>query len=289
MQKIILVTNSAKHFGLENTNVEIGRFPDGEISVVLKKDLKGKNVFVIGSTQAPAENLMELILLIHKVASSAPKKLTVIIPFLGYSRADREAKKGEVISSSAVAKMLEAVGGKNFRVIFFNLHSPRILRFFQVPTTEVDAVGIMAKYFLKKKDLMVVAPDDGAYEMAKKFTEFIGARCMVEITKERLTATRVKIKRICGEIGEKVVIVDDMVETGNTVLKVAKKLKSEGVKEICVAVTHMIYPAGGWKKLAASPLISKVYTTDTIAPPSRLPEKFKVVSIKPILKKLIYP
>ncbi|KKU10352.1 MAG: Ribose-phosphate pyrophosphokinase [Candidatus Woesebacteria bacterium GW2011_GWB1_45_5] len=284
MQKIILSTNSSKHFGLDNGDVEIGRFPEGEVSVVLSEDVFGKEVVVIGSTEPPAENLIELSFLIHKVGGDGAEKVTAIIPYFGYSRGDREAKKGEVASARVVAEMLQATGGGKLEVVFIDLHSPKISAFFAIPSKEISLVGDLAKKFIGRKDLTVVAPDSGARHRAEKFAKTLDTDRIVYIEKERLSPDRVEIKEITGEVGRKAVIVDDMVQTGGTILEVAEKLKEHGAEKIFVAASHMIYSAGGWKRLAESDLISKVVTTDTIKPLSGLPEKFEIIPIAQIIR-----
>ncbi len=288
MQKIILATNSSKHFGLENGRVEIGRFPDGEVSVVLREDVSGKEVFVIGSTEPPAENLMELLFIIHKVCNNGADKVTAIIPYFGYSRGDREAKKGEVVSAGAVSRAITAVGGKKLEVASIDLHSHEISGFFDIPFKEISLIANLASRFLEDEGLTIVAPDSGALARAEKFARVLGVKEVVSIQKERLSPDRVEIKEITGDVGKNVVIVDDMVQTGGTILEVAQKLKEKGAQKISVAATHMVYAAGGWKRLAESDLITKIVTTNTIAPPANLPNKFELIDIAPVLKETIH-
>lgn len=287
MQKIILSTNSAKHFGLDNGALHIGKFPDGEVSVVLNEEVKDKEIFVIGSTESPAENLIELTLLISKVYADGAGKVTAIIPYFGYSRGDREAKQGEVASAEAVSKMIQSVSGENFEMVFFDLHSKRIPVFFTCPVREISMATELSMKFSKEANLSIVAPDGGAVERAEKFAESLGISGIVKVEKKRKSEREVEIIGVQGDIGEKAVIVDDMIQTGGTVLEVAKMLKEKGVKEISVVATHMIYSAGGWKRLAQESLIKKVVITNSIRPPGALPEKFEIINIAAALNEVI--
>ncbi len=273
--------------GLENGNVEIGRFPDGEVSVVLKEDIEGKEVTVIGSTEPPAENLIELLFIVHKVAGGGAAKISAILPYFGYSRGDREARKGEVVTAEVAARILAAVGGKNLEIVTIDPHSPKISGFFEIPFNEISVVENLARSFSGQKDLTVVAPDLGALVRAEKFAKACGVERIVSIVKERLAPDRVQIKEVIGKVGTRAVIVDDMVQTGGTILEVAGRLKEAGARSISVAATHMIYSAGGWEKLANSELIDRVVATNTIAPPANLPGKFELIDIAPVLKQAI--
>ena len=287
MDKIIIETNSGKHFGLTNAKVEIGRFPDGEVSVVLKEDVRDREVFIIGSTESPAENLIELTFLIQKSFADGVKKVTAVIPYFGYSRGDREAKEGEVASAQAAARIIQSVAKENFKIVCFDLHSPRIPGFFTHIFQEISIIEELSRKFLDLPELSIVAPDEGASGRAMKFAEILGIKDIVKAEKKRISETKVEITNLTGQIKERAVIVDDMVQTGGTILETAKILREKGAKEIFVAVTHMVYAAGGWKKLAESDLITRIVTTDTISPPERLSPKFEIVSILPVLKSLL--
>ena len=287
MQKIIFSTNSSEHLSLDNGEIDINRFPDGEVRVVLSEDVAGREIVVIGSTEPPAENFLELSFTLHRIVADGARKITVIIPYFGYSRGDREAKAGEAVTAEAVSKMLVAVGGKNLEIIIIDPHSPKISGFFDIPFKEISLTKDLASRFPERKDLTVVAPDSGALARAGRFAKACGIDGVVNVVKERLAPDRVKIKEIRGEVGTSAVIVDDMVQTGETILKVAKELKEAGAQNISVAATHMVYCAGGWKRLADSELIDRVVTTNTIKPLDDLPTKFELINIASVLKEVV--
>ncbi len=287
MQKTILATNSARHLGLETGGIKIGRFPGGEVSLAIEGSLAGREVFIIGSTNAPSENLVEILLAIDTAGRLGASKITLIVPYFGYSRADREKFPGESVSAETVIKVLESVGGKDFKIKSVDIHSERVKNFFRVPFENIEVTNLLAEKFSGQVNLTVVAPDKGAILRAGEFAERLATDRIAVLQKERAKDGSVKIKGITGEIGERIVIVDDIVDTGGTILKSIEFLKTKKVEEIHLAVTHMVYAGGGWKTLAAHPLVKKIVTTNTIKSVDNLPDKFEVVDIsKVILRKI---
>ncbi len=290
MNKIILATDSSKHLMLDNGKLEIGRFPDGEVSVVLGEDVKNKDVVIIGSTHPPAENLIELLLTLDAVVHHEVRKIKFVIPYLGYAKSDIEKVPGQSISSRAVINMIEALGGKKLEAIaVINIHSDRAEKFFKTQFAHISLIEELAENFKYLKNFVIVSPDEGGIERAKEFASFLDKKDIVTIKKNRLSHTNVKVLEISGNVdGTNAVIVDDMVQSGGTILSAARTLKKNGAKDIYVASIHMDYAAGGWKKLDRSVLIKRVVTTDSIKPLKGLSKKFKIVSIAPILKQAIF-
>lgn len=287
MDKIILLLESARHFQLENGKLTIGRFPDGEISMVLKTDVSGREVTLIGSTQPPAENLMELLFALDLIAEKGASKITCFLPYLGYSKSDREKVPGQTVSSRVTAKLFETVGGDKLNVIALDVHSSEVESYFKVPLKNISMMGPLAERFKNIDNLSIVSPDEGGVKRAKEFAGFLDKE-VVTINKKRLSDNEVKILEVSGDVsGKNVVIVDDMVQSGGTILEAAKALREKGAKDIFLAVTHMDYPGGGWKKLADDNLIKKIVTTNSIKPVDNLPEKYEIIDIAPILQRLI--
>jgi ribose-phosphate pyrophosphokinase len=284
---MIFATNSAKHFCLDNGNLEITRFPDGEININLNENVKNKEVFVIGSTEPPAENLLELILLIGAILQKGAQGITVVIPYFGYARSDNGTDKVNAGNVKTVVEMLENVGDKKCNFIILDPHNEKLESYFSSPFNKIDIIYQLCKPLQEIEKLTVVAPDRGSKENATQFAQKINSKNIVTVEKTRLQNAKVKLISVSGNVTNNAVIIDDMVSSGNTVLETAKMLKSKGAEQIYIAVTHMLYSADGWKKLTESPLIKKVFTTDTIAPPKDLPSKFEIIPITPILKKII--
>jgi ribose-phosphate pyrophosphokinase len=288
-KKIVFATNSAKHFHLDNGALNIGRFPDGEISVILEENVKDKEVILIGSTESPADKLLELILSIDAVLQKGAKKITVLIPYFGYARSDNKDNQDKISSAKTIVKIFEDVGDKKCSFIILDPHSENLKNYFHSPYIKRGLIHELAKRFNGNEDATVVAPDRGSKESAVEFAQETHSKNIVVVEKKRLRNSEVKIVSISGNTTPKAIIVDDMVSSGNTILETAKMLKANGAQEIYVAVIHMIYTADGWQKLAESPLIKRVLMTDTIAPPEKLPSKFEIVPIAPILEKIINP
>ncbi|MFH1407948.1 MAG: ribose-phosphate diphosphokinase [Patescibacteria group bacterium] len=284
--KLVFTTNSARHYKIQS-KTNINKFPDGEINVSITKNIKNKNVIIIGSTQPPAENLLELLLLIDSVVQNGAKTVKVVIPYFGYARSDKKDSQNRLASVETIVKMLELVGGKNCSFTILDPHSNCLQSYFKNPFNKMSAVKQMANEFIHIKDLSIIAPDNGSKEKALEFASCLKIPKIVSINKKRLSETEVKILSVSGNVSSNVLIVDDMVASGNTILETAKVIKNKGARHIYVAVTHIVYSAGGWKKLASSKLIDKIVTTDSIISPTKLPKKYKIIQFTDILKKYI--
>lgn len=285
MRKTILTTNSAKHFGIPAGEMQIGRFPGGEVSLSIKEDLRDSDVFLIGSTNAPAENLVELLLAVDTINRLQANSINVVIPYFGYSRADREKFLGDAVSANVMTKIFDAISKEKLKIYSLDIHSSRIKIFFKSQFLNIDTSELFVDKFLGLKNLTVVAPDKGAEERAKTLAGKINSGSAV-INKERTQTGGVVIKDIEGKVAEKALIFDDIIDSGGTILKAAELLKKLGVNEIYVAATHMVWRGGGYKLLSESQNINKVFTTDTIAPPAWVPEKIEIISVTPVLKKI---
>lgn len=290
MRKKILLTGSGKHFGLEGAEIVSGSFGGGEISLTIKEsdnDLTGKEIFLVGSTNAPAENMLEMVFTINTVRRMGVSDISAIIPYFAYSRADKEKFPGESVSAEAVAKMLESVGGPGLRIFSIDIHSERIKSFFNVPFQNIDSSRLFTKKFLGMRDLTVVAPDHGAKMRAEDFGKKINARELATIDKVRLKNGKVVVKGITGKVGKRVLMVDDIIDSAGTIIVGAEFLRKLKVEEIYVVATHTVWNSGGYLRLANSGLIKKVYTTDSIKPPADTPKLFEIVSVKPLIDKII--
>lgn len=288
MQKIVLAIDTGKHFRLDKNQLDIGRYSSGEILLGLREKVEGKEVFIIGSTNAPAENFVQMILATDTARKKGAAEITTIIPYLSYSRADREKFEGDSVSVETVARILETVGGPNLKIVTFDMHSSEGKNYFNVPFFDLSAINLFLKNVADKSDLTIVAPDSGAAERAVKFAEILRATSVAEANKERLKNGEVSIKGITGKIGGKALIIDDIVDTGETVLKVAKYLKTVGVQKIVVVSTHTIWTSSGYKRISEDSTIEGFITTNSIKPPDDLSEKIKIVDITPLIKKVIY-
>lgn len=269
--------------------IEIKRFSDGEIYVNVKEKVKGKNVYVLQSCSTPGnEYLMELLIIIDALKRLRPKRITAIIPFYPYRRQERKVEKGESITAELVARLLEKSGIN--KAILCDLHSEKIISFFKIPVLHLSALSLFINYFRKKnlKNAVVVAPDQGAFLKNEKLAKALG----LSVTFIRKTRAG-KHDIIAGmeietEIKNKnVIMLDDEINTAETIIKATQLLKRKGVRNIYSAATRPVFSAQAVQKIKKSPL-KEVIVTNTIALPSKKrSKKIKVLSIGKILRQSI--
>jgi len=252
------------------------RFPDNELYIRILEDISGEDVLIVQTTY-PDPNIVELFLLQDAVKEADAKKVTVFIPYFGYSRQDKKFEHGEPISAKAIARLISLNAD---RVITVDPHKEHILDFFTVKTHSCSAVSALAKY-LKKKDIdMILAPDNGALDRAKKASEIIG--CDFDyMEKTRIDGETVKIKpKNLETLDKNVAIIDDIISTGGTMAKSIKELKRQGAKKIFVACTHGLFAGDAVEKLNDSGC-DDIISTDTIN------SAFSKVKIAPCVSHLL--
>ena len=292
MKKLIFATQSnaalagevAKKCDAELGSVYLGRFADGEIAVQLRSVVQERAVYVIGSSFPPADNFLELLILIHALKANNACQVDVIMPYFGYAKADRIKHAGDSMAAGFAAKALSFSGADSVAAV--NIHSELAAGFFQVPFLNVDAIGLLADVFKAKniENPAIVAPDAGGIPRAERFAAGLGAQDIVYITKSRPEFDKVVIENVSGKVeGRNVIIVDDMVQSGGTLIKAAAALKARGAKDIFVAVVHMLFSGPGADLLEKDGAIKEVVFTDSVPGPHRLPPKMQVVSIVKLL------
>jgi len=286
MKKLIFITNNSLKLGkqvAQKANLLIGRAnilksAEGEILVRLKESVRGKEVYVLGSTFPPAENLLEFLILINTLKINKPKKIIAIVSYYGYAKADRTDRPGWSVTARLAAQFIETAGANEF--IGITLHSERIEKFFKIPTHHLDAISLLAGYFksFNKKDLAIASPDFGGIKRAKNFAKILGINNIVVVEKKRPTEKVAVISKITGDFKNKnIILVDDMIQSGNTIIENVKILKAQGAKKIYVTAAHITYSGNPIEKLKKAN-IKEIIITDTIAPPNNLPKKFKIIS-----------
>jgi len=280
----------AKHLNLPLGDVEITRFIDSECRVWVKEDVAGKHVFVIQSLSTVADqNLMELCLLGQAVKSLKASRVTAVIPWMGYSKQDKAFRKGEAVSAELVARFIEVAGFD--AVISVELHSENIIPYFTIPLREISTHELFAQELLAKgkRDTMVVAsPDMGGKARSERFARFVGLP-IVYIEKKRDLATgKVTVSGISESVaGRDVIIYDDIINTGATVIKTGTFLKEHGSRSVQFLATHGVFAGDSRQNIAASS-IDRVVVTDTIVQPkAHLSPKFSVISIATLLARAI--
>ena len=265
--------------------IEITRFIDNECRVYITEELKGKEVFVLQSLSAVADqHLVELCLIGQAAKSLGASRVTAVIPWMGYSKQDKAFRRGEAVSAQLVAKVIEVAGID--AVMTVELHSENVVPFFRIPVTELSTHELLGAS-LKRLNLLgtvVVSPDAGGKSRSWRFAKTIGFP-IVYLEKDRDKATgKVSVTGIKGDVrGKDVVIFDDIINTGATAIKTSAFLKNHGAKRIIFLATHAVLAGDAEEKLAASP-IDQVVVTDTIAiPKEKRFSKLSIVSVAPIL------
>lgn len=260
-----LAADICERLGTRPGRAKVGRFPDGEISVELQEDVRGKDVFVVQSTCPPVnENLMELLTLIDCVKRSSAARVTAVIPYFGYARQDRREHGAKVpITAKLVANLIAAAGTD--RVVTMDLHCEQIQGFFDIAVDHVYAGGIIIEHLrgLALPDPVVVSPDVGAIKMARAYARGIGAT-LATVDKRRVSGEETQIGFVIGEVaGLDAIIADDVIATGGSIAKAACLLENKGSKSVTIVCTHPVLCGPAIEKLEASPA-SQIIVTDTI-------------------------
>ncbi len=275
----------AEEFGTNLGALSFLRFKDGEIQPNFEESVRGCDVFIIQSTFSPAENILELLLTIDAAKRASAHYINVVIPYYGYARQDRKDKPRVSIGAKLLADLIYTAGAS--RVMTMDLHAPQIQGFFPIPVIHLDSSVIFIPYIknLELSDLMIASPDIGgakrAYEIAEKLNSEI-----VIADKHRKRANEVEDMRIIGDVkGKNIVIIDDIIDTGNTLIKSAELMLQEGAKSVRAFATHPVFSDNAIDMLEKSP-IEEIIVTDTI-PIKRPSKKITVLSISKLFARAI--
>lgn len=266
----------AEKLGIPLGNVEITRFIDSECRVFVKEDVAGQEVFVLQSLSIVADqHLVELCLLGQALNDLGAKRVTAIIPWMGYSKQDKAFRKGEAISAQLVAKFIEAAGFD--RVITCELHSQEVLTYFHIPVTELPTRRVLVAPL---NGAVVVSPDKGGVSRSEKFAQE-NHLPILHIQKSRnVTTGEVLVSSIDGDVSNKpVIIFDDIINTGETAIKTSEFVKEKGALSVHFLATHAVL-AGNASEVLEGSHIDKVVVTDTIdIPKEKLFSKLTIISI----------
>ena len=255
-----------QRLGLRLGNATIGRFSDGETSIEIDENVRGKDVFIIQSTCAPTnDNLMELILMIDALRRSSATRITAVVPYFGYARQDRRVRSGRVpISAKVVADMM-AKAGVN-RVLTIDLHAEQIQGFFDVPVDNCYGSTILIDDIERQRyqNMIVVSPDIGGVVRARAIAKQLNDLDLAIIDKRRPKANESQVMHIIGEVeGRTCLVIDDMVDTAGTLCKAAQALKERGASRVIAYCTHAVLSGKAISNISASSL-DELVVTDTI-------------------------
>ena len=282
-----LAEEIAKHLGVELCKVTLTRFADGEIFVRIDENIRGADVFIVQPTGAPAENILELTLLIDAARRASAARITCVMPYYGYARQDRKDQPRVAIGAKLVANILETAGID--RVLGIDFHQHQLQGFFDVPVDHLYAAPVFVSHYRKKnlQNLVVVAPDVGAAKMARGFAKRLNATLAI-VDKRRPAANVAEVVNVVGEVeGRDCLITDDMIDTAGTVSESARALKRLGARDIYVCASHALLSGPAAQRLTDAPIV-EVAVTDTVSiPPERRFPTLKVLSVGELLSKAI--
>ena len=272
-----LSTQIASKFGEPLGKINIQKFSDGEISVEFQESIRGQFVFLVQSTFAPTDNLMELLLMIDAAKRASAYKVIAVIPYYGYARQDRKDRPRVAIGSKLVANMLTAAGAD--RVITMDLHAPQIQGYFDIPVDHLDSSAIFIPYIedLKLQNLTFAAPDVGSANRIREIASYFEVE-MVICDKHRKRANEISSMVVIGDVEDRdIVLIDDICDTGGTLAKSAGLLREKGARSVRAFCTHPVLSGNAYENIENSDLIEMV-VCDTIPPRKNIP-KIKVVSV----------
>lgn len=275
----------AQHLGEPLGKTEVQNFSDGEIWVKVVDNVRGADVFIIQTTVPPADNLMELLIMVDAVKRASARKVTVVIPYFGYARQDRKDQPRVAITAKLVANLLTTSGAD--RVICMDLHAPQIQGFFDIPVDHLYSSVVFVEHLRKLRipDLTVVSPDVGGIKMARAYAKRLDAD-LVLIDKRRPAPNVVEVMNIVGDVkGRNVLIVDDLIDTAGTFTNAVAALKHAGAKSVYGAATHPLLSGKALQRINESD-VEKIIVCDTI-PLKVESSKIEVLSVAMVFAEAI--
>jgi ribose-phosphate pyrophosphokinase len=280
-----LAEKIAHAYGEPLIKVNYQQFSDGEMSPFIGESVRGHDVFIVQSTFAPADNFMELLLMIDAARRASAANVNVIIPYFGYARQDRKDKPRVAIAAKLIANLISAAGAD--RIMTCDLHADQIQGFFDIPMDHLDGNYVFVPYLksLGLDNIMFASPDVGGIKRARSFAKFFDAELAV-CDKYRKEANKIESMRLIGEVeGKDVILVDDLVDTAGTICKAASLLKEKGANSVRAVCTHAVLSGNAYENIEKS-VLEEMVVTDTI-PLKKQIAKIKVLSMSDLFAKAI--
>ncbi len=277
------------HLGVPIGEAHVGRFPDGEVRLQVMENVRGADVFVIQPTCSPVnDNLVELLIMLDALRRASAWRITAVMPYYGYARQDRKDRPRVPISSKLVADLLTSAGAS--RVLALDLHASQIQGYFNIPVDHLYATPVTVDYFrrLRLKNLVVVSPDPGGVERARAFAKRLHVPLAI-IDKRREDADVVEVMNVIGDtVGKTCLIVDDMIDTGGTLVRGAKALLDKGAQKVYACCTHGVFARDAIQRICDSPLEQVVATNSIpLSTQGQKCGKIKVLSVGRLLARAI--
>ncbi len=286
----LLAQNIADCLGIPLGQILVSRFSDGEIRVQVGENARGLDVFIVQPTCAPVnENLMELLIMLDAFRRASARRVTCVMPYYGYARQDKKVKPREPITARLVANLLEVAGAN--RVLTVDLHAQQIQGFFNLPVDHLYAGPLIGEYLIESglahENCVVVSPDVAGTPRAKALAEMLDVPFAI-IAKRRPEPNKVEVMEVVGNVeGKTAIMIDDMVDTGGSLVQGAEALMERGATGVIACCTHPVLSGNAPERILNSP-IRKLIVTDTIpVPPEKLNERITVLSVAPLLAEAI--
>lgn len=270
-----------KHLGAAS----LQKFSDGEICPVFNESVRGSDIFIIQSTFPPADNILELLLMVDGAKRASVNSATIVVPYFGYARQDRKDKPRVSIASKLIANLMTAAGAD--RIVTMDLHADQIQGFFDIPVDHMDGTAVFVPYLqsLNLDNIIFASPDVGGVKRARAFAKYFNAD-MVVCDKQRERANQVASMQLIGEVqGYDVVLVDDLIDTGGTISKAAELLIEKGANSVRAMITHPVLSGNAYENINNS-LLEELVVTDTI-PLKEDSSKIKVLSVATLFAQAI--
>ncbi len=280
-----LAREICEYLGVSPGEIQVGRFPDGEVRLQILENVRGTDVFVIQPTCRPVnENLVELLVMLDAFRRASADRITAVMPYYGYARQDRKDRPRVPISARLVADLITSAGAN--RILTLDLHAGQIQGYFDIPVDHLFATPVTVDYFrkLKLKSLVVVSPDPGGVERARAFAKRMRAPLAI-IDKRREDPDVVEVMNVIGDVkGKTCLIVDDMIDTGGTLIRGTHALLDKGAEKVYACCTHGVFAAEAISKICEAPL-EQVVATNSIPPSPEAQQcgKIKILSIAKLL------
>ncbi len=278
-----LAQRVADHLGLALGKITSTKFADGEIRILVDESARGNDVFILQPTCGPTnENAMELFIMLDAFRRASARRITVVMPYYGYARQDKKVKPREPITARLIANFLEVAGAA--RVVAIDLHAEQIQGFFNIPVDHLYGGPILGRYFVKQglredPEVVVVSPDVAGVGRAKALAEMLNCPFVV-IAKRRPAPNQVEVVEIVGDfVGKKCVMIDDMIDTGGSIVTGAQALMDRGAREVVACCTHAVFSQNAKERLQDS-CLSEVVCLDTI--PVVKDDSFEKLTILPV-------
>jgi ribose-phosphate pyrophosphokinase len=281
-----LAEKIAKEYGIELGNVKISSFSDGEFQPALVDSVRGRRIFIVGSTFPNSDNLMEMLLILDAAKRASARHITAVIPYFGWARQDRKDQPRVAIGAKLVANLLQTAGAT--RIMTMDLHADQIQGFFEKPVDHLYASTIFLPYIkkLNLNNITIASPDMGGSKRAYAYSKYLGSEVVI-CYKQRLKANVISTMELIGDVkNQHVIIVDDMIDTGGTLTKAADLMMEKGALSVRAICTHAILSGQAYERIENSKLLELI-VSDTI-PLKRVSSKIKVVPCAPLFAEVMH-